>query len=563
MQSEHEKRYILPVGFDNWQMQTLENGIHSPYNTVLYDYSADRKMLSLPLISFYVPPENDSVQEIAVIFDWHSYSRELHELYEELCYYSVKTVLSELTEEQIVKLCSQINESGYDHAFSMDEWYGSGSVPYELFYKGNIGVYSHFAVGSRQRLCIIPVTEQTLEEFARRGVVINEIDTCVPAADEDSAESGLEKRLPATDEEKKDTEEKMRKAAGICAEHYLKAEKISADASGQNAISRSDIDDMEEALADAGYCVTDSDAVYPEYVKNPEALELFWKNVGQKKDAHAVVWSILRDGSLSCRSFRYADGKGSCLHAAAEWNEAGGASVTYLEKKEILFWDMTSSGFIYQDNYLNRHYNAAVLLRLKPVDRRLYGYTEKYIAPIGYHNVNLFLLDWSSGDFGHVCFNDLFSGLYLIKYGNPPFAKDFPSSDTPFYHSEIPSELFENVVLEHFDISPEEFRERVLYDPESDTYPWQDIDCNNVLYYPDLIPEVTKATDNADGTVTLLVNVICPDKHTDHLFEHEVTMRIRQDGSFRYLSNKIVYRSENELPSPQARIEIQRFDAEG
>ncbi len=211
---EHEKRYILPVVFDNWQMQTLENGIHSPYNTVLYDYSADRKMLSLPLISFYVPPENDSVQEIAVIFDWHSYSRELHEQYEELCYYSVKTVLPELTEEQIVKLCSKINEAGYDHAFSMDEWYGSGSVPYELFYKGNIGVYSHFAIGSRQRLCIIPVTEQTLDEFARRGVVINEIDTCVPAADADSVESGLEKRLPASDEEKKDTEEKMRKAAG-------------------------------------------------------------------------------------------------------------------------------------------------------------------------------------------------------------------------------------------------------------------------------------------------------------------------------------------------------------
>ncbi len=65
--------------------------------------------------------------------------------------------------------------------------------------------------------------------------------------------------------------------------------------------------------------------------------------------------------------------------------------------------------------------------------------------------------------------------------------------------------------------------------------------------------------ENADGTVTLLVNVMCPDKHTDHLFEHKVTMHIETDGSFQYLSNRIAYRSEYELPSPQARIEVQRF----
>ena len=77
-----------------------------------------------------------------------------------------------------------------------------------------------------------------------------------------------------------------------------------------------------------------------------------------------------------------------------------------------------------------------------------------------------------------------------------------------------------------------------------------------------MIPEVTKVMENADGTVTLLVNVICPDKHTDHLFEHEVTMKTETDGSFQYLSNRIVYRSDKELPSPQARIEAQRFAAE-
>ena len=50
--------------------------------------------------------------------------------------------------------------------------------------------------------------------------------------------------------------------------------------------------------------------------------------------------------------------------------------------------------------------------------------------------------------------------------------------------------------------------------------------------------------------------------NTDHLFMHEDTMDIEPDGSFHYLSNRIVYRSENQLPSPQTRIEVQRFDVE-
>ena len=49
--------------------------------------------------------------------------------------------------------------------------------------------------------------------------------------------------------------------------------------------------------------------------------------------------------------------------------------------------------------------------------------------------------------------------------------------------------------------------------------------------------------------------VLHPD--TDHLFEHEVTMKTETDGSFQYLANRIVWRGENELPSPQAQMEVQ------
>jgi hypothetical protein len=366
-------------------------------------------------------------------------------------------------------------------------------------------------------------------------------------------------RIRTTGEEEAGIKADMEEIGKLCRAEYLQAEKIPSEYLGQEKLGQEDIDAMEAALSSAGTCVENSDAVYPDYMENAEKLIQFWDDVSKGQDAAATVWSIASSGSVYCRVFVFAGGKGYCIHASGEWDDAGLLQLAYLEKKEILYWDMTSSGFLYQDMYLNRQWTAATLLRLEPVDRDLYAWTEKYIAPIEYHNGNLFLLDWDSSNFGNVCFNDLLPQMARMEHEDDLCARDYPSSDEPFPHSIVPADLFESVIYKHFNISLDEFRERAYYDAENNAYPWPDLSCGNASYYPELIPEVTKVTENADGTVTLLVNVICPDKHTDHLFEHEVTMKIETDGSFQYLSNKIVYRSENELPSPEARMEVRRF----
>ena len=369
------------------------------------------------------------------------------------------------------------------------------------------------------------------------------------------AESVLGKNVQTTDGEKAGIETDLREISRLCRADYLQAEKIPSEYFGQENIRQEDIDAMEAALSSAGYCVENSDAIYPDYLENTEKLNQFWDDVLKEQDASATVWGITSNGSVYCRVFQFADGKGYCIHATGQWDDAGSLRLAYLEKKEVLYWDMTPSGFIYQDIRLDRHWTAANLLRAQSVDHDLYEWTEKYVAPIGYHNVNLFLLDWDSSGFGNVCFNDLLSPMYRMEHGDYLYARDYPYSDEPFPHSIIPGDLFESVIYQHFNISLDEFRERALYDAENDAYPWQDVNGRNIRYYPELIPEVTKATEHADGTVTLLVNVICPDQHTDHLFEHEVTMHIETDNSFQYLSNRIVYRGKAELPSPQARIQ--------
>ena len=71
-----------------------------------------------------------------------------------------------------------------------------------------------------------------------------------------------------------------------------------------------------------------------------------------------------------------------------------------------------------------------------------------------------------------------------------------------------------------------------------DTYPWQKLNCSNIVYYPTVIPEITEATENKDGSITLKVNVMCLDNKTDCLFTHEVIVMPSDNGSFKYLGGE-------------------------
>lgn len=170
---KNKSAYLSAI--EHWQKSSEETGIHSDYETNIYRFTEDEKLWALPTISIYTPSNNISVEEITVNFDWHSYTENLYEQYKSMCYYTLKTVLPNLADKQIINLYTKANDSGYEHCFSSDEWYANGRLPTEMFYKDNICVYSYFAIGSSQRLCIIPVTEETIAGFKEKGVIVYEI----------------------------------------------------------------------------------------------------------------------------------------------------------------------------------------------------------------------------------------------------------------------------------------------------------------------------------------------------------------------------------------------------
>ena len=378
------------------------------------------------------------------------------------------------------------------------------------------------------------------------------------------SETILDISLKTTDEEKATIQSECIVISELYREIYQQAEKVPSQYFGaEDNITQKTRDEIENILITAGYSVINSDSVYPEYLEHSDCVNAFWECVKQQTDAEVSFWGVSSTGGLYYRKFCFIGGKSYGIFAGADWKEDGKLELSYAAKREIFYWDMTyNADFIYRDLYLDRHWEAAHLLRLHPVDQPMYDLTMKYILPIGYHNVNLFLLDWSSDDYGNLCFNDLLDCLYRLKYNDYLYARDYPRYTTPYSYIAIPAKLFEDTIFPYFDISMEEFREKALYDAENDIYPWQDISCNNVLYYPSLIPEVTECIEIDESTKKLIVNVMCPDYQTDKLFVHEVTIRVLSDGEYQYIGNQITYKSDIDIPSPQARIPVQRFSVD-
>ena len=59
--------------------------------------------------------------------------------------------------------------------------------------------------------------------------------------------------------------------------------------------------------------------------------------------------------------------------------------------------------------------------------------------------------------------------------------------------------------------------------------------------YPDIpCPEVTGYLENADGTITLIVNAVYPEEYTAKAFSHKTVIRPLPEGGFQYVSNEML-----------------------
>lgn len=166
--------YLLPKS--EWRKFTYDDAIHSDHETSLFEFTVDERIWSQPTITVYVPTNGDYIQEITVNFDEHGYSESFYAEFEELCFYTLKVFFPDMPDKEIIALYEEANHLGNMNVFLNEDGYKKGCVPCVLYHKDGIGIYPYFAIGEWVHLCIIPVTQEIIDDYAQKGVEIREIE---------------------------------------------------------------------------------------------------------------------------------------------------------------------------------------------------------------------------------------------------------------------------------------------------------------------------------------------------------------------------------------------------
>ena len=168
------REYLLPKS--EWRKITYDDAIHSDHETILLEFTIDERIWSQPTITVYVPTNGDYIQEITVNFDEHGYSESFYAEFEELCFYTLKVLFPDMPDKEIIAFYEEANHLGNMNVFLNEDGYKKGCVPCVLYHKDGVGIYPYFAIGEWVHLCIIPVTQEIIDDYAQKGVEIREIE---------------------------------------------------------------------------------------------------------------------------------------------------------------------------------------------------------------------------------------------------------------------------------------------------------------------------------------------------------------------------------------------------
>ena len=356
--------------------------------------------------------------------------------------------------------------------------------------------------------------------------------------------------LLVSDSERKEAEDDCKEKMELIAELYKNADKGYAS----NVIIADEIiDQMVEKLKSIGCSVTVT-ALYSD-MENYKELEDFLNASIAGRSGSAVCYEIHSDGGVGRYKYIY-DGKDMyILSAKAAWSDDDKPVITYISYTRIKEWKFTDKGWFCYELCVPEYpevteiVDGSCMVRVKPITEKNREMSEKCVLGLAYQGNNLLCSDWDIDRMESLDYNGLYEYLYAMKY-----QEQFPSENYP---DGIPKDEFESLIMEYLPVTAEEIESYAVFDEEKQTYMWERLGCFNYAptYFGTSFPEVTDIRENKDGTVTLTVDAVCSlILCDDAVITHELTVKFAEDGSFRYLGNKILDDGLSNIPEYQYRI---------
>lgn len=323
---------------------------------------------------------------------------------------------------------------------------------------------------------------------------------------------------------------------------------------GFTTLSSDTMTQIMNAVADMGYAVMEASGELD--FKNPQVVTDFFSKLETSTSAQMTIIEICYDGGLIRSDISVKDGKRTISITRVAWKDSE-PEITYTIESDLLDLRYTDNDYlIYKrdipDNTGCNHdgyIDPTTMIRVIPLDEKCLEYCEKYISIIGYERNNLFLTDWTSEDMSGVVINDLFTMLYRESHNQELALYNCPyNTDLETGYTSIPAEDFELLIMDYFNITGEKLKMWAVYDAEKDTYPIAASEIYDPGYSAPPVPEVISYEENGDSTLTLQVDALYAEYGTDKAFSHTVTIKVEENGSFRFLSNKMHPSAEDTLP---------------
>ncbi len=334
------------------------------------------------------------------------------------------------------------------------------------------------------------------------------------------------------DEEKQQLQNKALSAAESVSEIYKDIEivDISSYSSGITEFTREQRKAVVKKLGENGFVSVEEDT----NMQNYEAIETFYTEYLNGQDSMVTIFKVHRDGLIGAITFIYRKDKLQTYYVGVRWKEGGIPEIQGTSISDIAEIKLTEKGyFIYSYKTIIAHASLRQYFRVKPLSDDCRELTKKYISGLSYVNYNMLVTNWDSSNVEDILMPCMYEDIYRIHTGE----------NLRTENQEIPAEQYENIMTTYFPVSIEQLRKHCGYIEDSASYPYE------MIYASPYPPfgEVIDYTENANGTITLMVDGVWSDYNSDCAFTNQIVVQPFEDGTFKYLSNSIEQK-ELELP---------------
>ena len=170
-QADHDSDFLTAK--TQWVQLKQYKTDYSDFESSLYRFQQDTTNYVEPKICVYVPADADYIQAITLNFDDHGYQEWALNLYVQECLYTFKVLFPDINSYCLEMVFHEIFDKAYSSNCFVNDF--EKAEPFILFYEGDIGIYPYFSMGT-VCICIVPITQDYLTDFALKGTELVEIN---------------------------------------------------------------------------------------------------------------------------------------------------------------------------------------------------------------------------------------------------------------------------------------------------------------------------------------------------------------------------------------------------